>query len=209
MKKNNCIISIHIPKTGGGTFGLILERIYKDWFLKTHRPDIDIKVKDIESPYKGVSGVEDKIGGYDIIHGHFLFNEDLCNKGYDYITLLREPVGRFISHYLYHHWQVPDEPYTIKEWCDMFPNLMTAFTGGDVSNYKFIGILEKWERSLETFGRIFDKDMNVEYYNRNVNTSDNKKTIPISDDDIKMIKEYNQKDIQFYKDAVEHWGYDV
>ena len=102
------LISLHMPKTAGVSFGAALQEYfgqrylgdYSDFPLNTptlerHRQAIDACLHAKDGDFKDVS----------CIHGHFLPAKYLLladRRPCRFITWLREPVARLVSHY--HYW---------------------------------------------------------------------------------------------------------
>jgi len=164
MKKYNSnqpLISLHLPKTGGRSFRIILET----WFgqnlydhyasnntLPTHHPT--------DTPFS-------------CIHGHFNSKQafgalDYYPKNKQYVTLLRDPLKRQISYYRYMHFlkdkglRDPSLPIFKYNSLDKFlnsckPTFMKFFPSDmNENNYKdyiqsnFVSILilEKFQESV-------------------------------------------------------------
>lgn len=101
MNKNNnnqpenTVIFLHIPRTAGVTLDAILERQYKlDRFFSLYSPEDVDKFKKI-SP-------EDK-QKIDLLNGHFMSCgvHELLPQPCTYITIMRNPIDRIISHYYF------------------------------------------------------------------------------------------------------------
>lgn len=89
------IVFVHIPKTGGMTFYSMIREIYKPAELHKINP----AAESVER-YKSLSqAIKDKLK---VIYGHMDYGlRDLLPPGSSYITLMRHPVERVISHYHY------------------------------------------------------------------------------------------------------------
>jgi hypothetical protein len=90
------VIFVHIPKTGGSTLTEIIDRQYEDpYIFKTKRPPAQYVQKFQDLSLEKKQAIQ-------LIRGHlyFGFHELLPpNQPYHYITMLREPIERVISHY--------------------------------------------------------------------------------------------------------------
>ncbi len=101
VNSGGCLFFVHIPKTGGATFRKILGRLYAS--KKIFWVNL---IQDRET-FKTLSGREKSL--LDAVAGHFPYglHEQLPHRGHRYITFLRDPVERCLSHY-YHVLRTPE-----------------------------------------------------------------------------------------------------
>lgn len=85
MKK---FLSIHIPRTGGGTFSTLVEKVYGSKMHRNHY-------------YNGDPVDKSLFSLYDVIHGHFSYSQCKHIKNIPKIVWLREPIDRLLSRYFY------------------------------------------------------------------------------------------------------------
>ncbi|KAN0043192.1 hypothetical protein ACTA71_010832 [Dictyostelium dimigraforme] len=163
------ILYMHIPKCAGHTSYVLFENYFKGKGviqLWTH-PNPDV--------YYDVSKASN------VILGHYQFGihkvlPEKYKKTYSYMTMLRDPVDRVISHYYYHRNNPYDPEYqiartsTFLEWLDRSPrgnNEMTRFLSGltkdeefkpndetfhmalyHLRSMKFVGITERFKETI-------------------------------------------------------------
>lgn len=170
------IISVHLPKTAGtsfaaaleGRFGERLRRDYGDLPINTppakrHRAALEAGLRIASDDYSGV----------DCIHGHFLPAKYLLladSREVRFVTWLRDPVERVVSHYEYWrrsydpataaplHRRVVEEDWSLERFClgPELRNLYGQFLWGfPVGNFAFLGVTERYDEDLATFGRRF------------------------------------------------------
>lgn len=145
-----------------------------------------------------------------VLGGHFIYDKYKDRKG-SFITFLRNPIDRVISHYL--HYKSLSEPrfrnlpekvwfgkreMNIEEFACITPNLMTFHTGGNLEVFDFIGILEQFDSSISRFNKRFG--LNLTYTTKRV-VGHFKEEITKKQRD--MIKEINMLDMELYKEALE------
>ncbi len=112
------LVSIHIPKTGGSSFLLIL----REWF----GPD---RVH-VHYPGERLTHIPEGLSGGDCIHGHFnaargFRIDDVISSGGQFITFLRDPFERFVSQWSFIHRGVRNEEACLgDEAVDHFRNWM-------------------------------------------------------------------------------------
>ncbi len=99
MNKENLkktLIFLHIPKAGGTTFYGILDRNYlreKTFHFDSSNPEKSMREFKEMSP--------EERGEYDLVMGHMIFGAHEVLPAAQYITFLRNPVDRVVSHYYY------------------------------------------------------------------------------------------------------------
>jgi hypothetical protein len=98
-KNDQTVIFLHIPKSGGMTLYDILNREYERKYIYTfsggrHRLQGDI------DKFKALSSEERN--SFRLLRGHIPFGiHGLLHKPFTYVTMLREPIARVVSHYYY------------------------------------------------------------------------------------------------------------
>jgi Galactose-3-O-sulfotransferase len=94
MESNRLIIFVHLPKTAGSTLRYVIERQYEaSAIVKLYESDFGEEVEAIPPR---------QLERCCVIMGHFYFGvHAFLSKPFTYVTLLRDPVERVISHYYY------------------------------------------------------------------------------------------------------------
>lgn len=95
VKPGNPLVFIHVPKTGGMTFYSMIREIYRPF--ESHK--INPAEASIDAYRNLPSARKNRLK---VIYGHMDFGlRELLPPGSSYVTLLRHPVERVISHYYY------------------------------------------------------------------------------------------------------------
>jgi hypothetical protein len=154
------LISVHIPKCGGISFQHVLLDIFgkrKVWLNYGHFFDRQHARIDLIP------------SGTKCVHGHFQSDAfDDLGPELDRVTWLRHPVDRVVSNY-YHFFRHPDpanaccrelleKGLSLTEFAglDLMRNEATRYLAGKpISAFRFVGIMERFQESLEVFGGIF------------------------------------------------------
>ena len=219
------LIFLHIPKAGGSTFHDMLERYYD----KSTIFDKDIKGGFPVADFIKLSEIERN--KFKLLKGHMKFGmHKYCNSEIvKYITILRNPVDRVISHYYYaknnpYHYLYNDiknknislVDYVSRNMTNETENgqtqLLTACEG--VCNHEhfelakkniqkhFItfGIMEYFDESMILFKNILKWEAYPFYLKQNEGR--NKKENDVTEEVISIIMQKNHYDIELYNWAV-------
>ncbi|MEH6581986.1 MAG: hypothetical protein V7754_08625 [Halioglobus sp.] len=174
------IISTHMPKTAGLSFRATLEECFGAGF----RHDYSDYPLNNQPPVRHSAAMEHNLSlagnladyaGIECIHGHFLpFKYLVLADHMDcrFVTWMREPVARLVSHYYYWHRaydagsdstadlhrRVVEEEWSLEKFC-LAPELRDIYAqflwGFPPQRLDFIGITEFYEEDLRYFSSTF------------------------------------------------------
>ncbi len=214
------IISVHIPKTGGSSFRTLLENHFKDKLLLDYA----------DTPFEHNNFIRNSsaflkmfkqadLSNYDCIHGHFLPIKYFLVRDKTTAIWLREPVEMVVSLYYYIKRKVDpnkkkvkkhikDINISLEDFCKIehFHNIYAKYLWGmPLKKFNFIGITENYEQNLKLFEKCCNIDLKSSLIIENVNPEKNslEERYNISKKLHKQICEFNYKDIEIYKKAIE------
>lgn len=164
-----------MPKTAGVSFRATLEEHYGARFRHDYA-DYPLAYPP-EQRHRMAHEASTRVGmdSVNCVHGHFLPAKYMPlaeNRECHFVTWLREPVARLISHYYYWrraydpdsplvsslHRRVVEENWTLEAFClsPELQNVYKAFLWGlPVEKLDFIGITEHYEEDLQVFAQHF------------------------------------------------------
>lgn len=180
------IISVHIPKTAGTSFGRGLSAAYGGRVLMDYHKDkayswmFRHKVRRWKSRCRAWLGRKRIEQRYDVIHGHFAADKYDFLSRVRYATFLRHPVYQAASHYAHHvrkresdsefHREICEKGMSFAEYVRFVgarPFYATYLSGKDPRSFDFVGVTESYDDSIELFDRVFGVSIDRYQVNRN------------------------------------------
>jgi hypothetical protein len=213
------LIFLHIPKTAGTTLNRIIEWQYNPFSIFTMDP---YRIRATAERLEKLP--ERRRRRLRVVRGHLYYGvHEFLPQGATYITMLREPVARFLSSYYFiqrrplhpMHRKVATERVGVEDFIRLTPhrqNLQCRLIAGIKSegkcderildqakenlmkSFSVVGICERFEESLVVIAKSFNWEIPF-YENRKVS-----KTRPqVEPSAIEMIREHNQLDLELYE----------
>jgi carbon monoxide dehydrogenase subunit G len=219
------LVFVHIRKTAGKTLRQILYRQYsrprtrlvRNFFVA---PEISLNV------VKDLAAHPAELG---VVHGHILFWPDIeWPDETRFLTLLRDPVERVISHYFWLRARNSSYRKSLAEAVmggGIHDNLQTRVLAASMPPFgettdemletavksldrlTVVGLTERFDESLVLATRVLGWRRML--YRRENVTPDKKATENISDKLIDLIKSHNALDLELYETAVKRFEQDV
>jgi hypothetical protein len=208
-KANSVIVFLHIHKTGGTSFRSILEKNFGASCCHTNQTRRDLFCQsDLEFVKKFFPSLR-------AITGHNLVDPlQFTVPDPFYATFLREPVARVISHY-------QDQVLRGTNRATFAESLKTStrlnnwqvklMAGGEnlgkakrfLERCSFIGLTEKFNLSLQVFGKLAPSPMNLNYKRLIVaKNSKIQKALLADPQMLALAREHNRLDLELYEFAL-------
>lgn len=203
------IIFLHVHKTGGTTFRSILEKNFGAACCHTNQTRRPVFTQtDLEFVRKFFPRLK-------AITGHNLLDPlQLSVPDAFFATFMREPIARVISHYQAHVMggknKLSFEASLKKK--DYLNNWQVKLMAGDENLDKakrflercaFVGLTEKFNLSLQAFGKLAPSKLNLEYKRLIVAKNDKIQKALLADARMReLAREHNQLDVELYEFAV-------
>ena len=220
IANRDTIISLHLPKTAGKSFAAALHQHFGNSYLADYSDHAMSK-----QPYDrcrqateaSISISEEGLQGVQCVHGHFLPLKYLLlgvKQNLTFITWMRDPAERIISHYHYfqnlrpiirpHHRRIIEERWSLERFCLSleFQNVYSQYLYGfPLAMFKFIGITEYYEDDLSYFAQNFlEGDLETHHVNVGAKRIGNK--YEINSDLRQQIEAHHSQDLQLYQKAL-------
>lgn len=209
------IISVHIPKTGGRTFGNFLATVFDGCVVEVYANKMRwMKTNEILTEIPEETRC---------IHGHGALRFLKQYPDAQMITWLRDPVNRIVSMYAHHRRVFQDERnknyyrhpaflalknangnMTLKEYAELPVTINEATKtligcASDLNNFAFLGITAYYETAIKLFSKVF-KIREIKACNNNINPGKKIGTnYNVSKKLKKKILALNKEDFELYK----------
>lgn len=222
------LISLHIPKSAGTSFKILLESYYKNSFLEDY-DDLPLN-KPFEQALEEAERFSENLNsfkrlkyfikGIKCIHGHFLIRKYIKFVNYDnviFITWVREPLERMQSHYDYWyrtynpkttkaflHKKVVEEKWSFETFCfsEEMKNIYSKFFHDfSLDDFDFIGVTEFFNEDATYFMKKLQPNKSIDIPFNNV--SPDKKTKKMYDENFVLkFKDFHSADYVIYDYAL-------
>ncbi len=203
------IVCLHIPKTGGTSFNVILENSFGIRNCHTNQTDRSTFTQaDLNFARKCYPGMRSLVGHNLVDPGQLKVSNAF------FMTILREPIARVISHFQYsvqngHNQKSFAETLRASENLENLQVKLIA-GGSDLDKAKrflercaFVGLTEKFDLSLRVLERLSPWKLKLNYERRMVARGNElKDSLKRDERMIELAREYNKLDIELYEFAV-------
>lgn len=215
------LISVHLPKTAGVSFRSVLAENFGDHLVLDYQDkplNNDPWLRQQSAMQNALALANCDISEKTCIHGHFLPLKYLLMAEKNpcrFVTWMRHPVERLISHYYYWHQEhrptsafplhkrVIEEGWTLEDFClskEMRNSYSQFLWGFPLEYFDFIGITEFYENDLFDFGQRF-LHIQPQPYKLNIGTK-KPETHPLNPILYRKIEAWHARDMALYERAL-------
>ena len=215
------LISLHLPKTGGTSFKASLmthfgERYCDDYSDQTFsQPRLERFRAALAAgeaiAMRGLDGIE-------CVHGHFMpvkYQRLDAKRSLTFVTWMREPVARMLSHYDYwrenydektatpNHRQFIKEGWSLERFClsEQFRNIYTQYLWGfPLERFAFVGITEYYREDMFEFSERF---LSTSLQPRSNVTRHGVSRRIVDDVFLEKVRDFHAADIKLYQRALQ------
>ena len=216
------LISVHLPKAAGSTFRKALEQHFGDELLPDYsdRPiNTPAIQRNLRAAWACVLNARRGVGNVQCIHGHFLPLKYLSlrfRKSVQFVTWLRDPAERLVSHYDYCHRMyrvgnvtpfqrtIVEEKWSLERFClcPEMRNLYSQFLWGvSLACFDFVGIVEHFDEDLQVFADRF-LGASLPTFRENVNEAKRAGGYGIEPGLRQTIERHHRRDCALYRRAL-------
>ena len=216
------LVSIHIPKTAGTTFGALLNNEFGSRLLLDYGDLVGYTAPEaiaLRARRKAEvwSKRNDILANFDCIHGHFSADK---YRGFaaemSFIAFFRHPYQQAISNYyfllrnpqiehpgvkIFHEQKMTIQAFLSSEHS---VNIQTELLGSlPLDELSVIGITEQFSRSLALFNATYARNLGA--LRSNTNPRRTTEEYPVDPEIMDMVKRFREQDIDLYQRALERF----
>lgn len=220
----NILISLHMPKTAGNSFSQALETKFGDRLWKDYA-DMSRIQQYLTGDLSPQELTKFNFTEFDsnlpqCIHGHFLpakFSPNRTKYGIRFITWLRNPVQRLMSHYYFFKRsydpatagplfrKMIEENWSLEDFCfsEQYKNLYTKYLWDfPYENFDFVGLTEFYDDDLSYFSEQF-LTTKVDAYKLNCGEASKAGYYEIDAGFRRELESFHSGDVALYKRALQ------
>ncbi|MBB1126962.1 sulfotransferase family 2 domain-containing protein [Thiospirillum jenense] len=219
------LISVHIPKTGGTSFRMILEQHFGSRLLYDYQ-DYPMARRSPLPQWRALLATRQaktRLINYECVHGHFLAYKYHFIRPARRAIWLRDPIDRLVSRY--HHYQRdvaqgihltpqyqrfirrPDLTLDAFARISQFHNVYARFLWGEsLERFDFVGITERFDSSLRLFTRLFEIGDNAQLHPPAHNVNPHHQVAKPYELPARLnayLRRVNDRDLRLYEQALE------
>ncbi|HWC58361.1 MAG TPA: hypothetical protein VHC44_01610 [Verrucomicrobiae bacterium] len=200
---------MHIPKTGGTSFNVILENSFGIRNCHSNQTSRSTFTQgDLEFARKCYPGLRSIVGHNLVDPGQLKVPDPF------FMTILREPIARVISHFQYSVQNGHNQKSFAETLCasENLENLQVKLIAGGrnldkakrfLEQCAFVGLTEKFDLSLRVLERLSPWKLKSNYERRVVaRGNDLKESLEHDERMIELAREYNKLDLELYEFAL-------
>jgi hypothetical protein len=217
------ILSIHIPKSGGTSFGHLLESTFGARLLRDYGDRVGLNSPE-ENRRRAARIAEARgrrdelLRDYDVIHGHYTTDKyaGLFSNA-RFVAFFREPCQQTMSQYEYflRHPEI-DNPAvklfhevraTRAKFIAGCGNQQAVYLGTmELNEFAVVGLMEQCERSVALFEAVFGRKLFRDAAHANANPHREGEPYEIDPELHRAVGQYRAADVEVYRRARERFA---
>jgi hypothetical protein len=217
------ILSIHIPKSGGTSFGHLLEAAFAARLLRDYgdRVGLNSPEEDMRRAARVAEARarrDELLRDYDIIHGHYTADKyaGLFPRA-DFVAFFREPCQQTMSQYEYffRHPEI-DNPavklfhemrVTRADFIARGGNQQAVYLGTmQIDEFAVVGLMEQYGRSVALFEAVLGRNLPRDAAHANANPDRGGNPYAIDPELHRAVARYRAADVEIYHRACERFA---
>lgn len=215
------LVSIHIPKTAGTSFGALLHSEFGPRLMLDYGDLVGYRAPEavaLRARRKAemLSRRDEILANYDCIHGHFSADKYFgLTSELSFVAFFRHPYQQALSNYyfvvrnpqidhpavkIFHEQQMSLETFLAWEHSH---NIQTELLGSlPLNELSVVGITEHFSRSVALFNATFARNLKATVHS-NANPGRTETEYVEDPDILKLVRRFRAKDIDLYERALE------
>jgi hypothetical protein len=216
------IISVHIPKTAGTSFGEDLNGAFGARFFADYGDWPEVATSEgaghnAQRRAEVLARLDEITGKFDVIHGHFTAGKYLnVFPVTAFVSFVRDPHQHAISTYDHAmrealsphpgHRAFKEGRMTVIDLVETYPDHQSLYLfGPPIAEFAMIGLTERYEQSVALFEAIFGVSMPHVSTRRNANPNKQSTEYEVSADLARAVRRHRAGDIELYRLARERF----
>jgi hypothetical protein len=207
------LIGIHIKKTAGRSFGVLLKTQYSKKYYR-----MNIRPKEAQRAQKALQLLTKMPADTRVLHGHFYYEDILplieANPDVPVVTWLRDPVQRVMSEYYFekHKFEMGQSrvakaigDLTLLEYVRRkapIESMTKVLSSVDLADLAFVGIFEYLDEDLAVLASMMGWE-NYQLPRININADYKAQYPDPSPEEMEHFREILRQDIELYNYALE------